>query len=146
MLAGLVTTRQWWAAARRHVLLVAAARDMLGGRAAERPRAWLCLQATPCRTLRKSCLVSSSLLQALAAKLLLSLGHPAVHITLASVLSITSTVCKRQEWLASSNVAGLIKELLQAPAHKQRALIEHHYTPDCRLTHALVGRQHGPSG
>lgn len=34
--------------------------------------------------------------------------------------------------------AGLIRELLQAPAAAQRALIERHYTPGCRLTHALV--------
>lgn len=37
-----------------------------------------------------------------------------------------------------SRPAGLIRELLQAPAHRQRQLIERHYTPDCRLTHALV--------
>lgn len=33
---------------------------------------------------------------------------------------------------------GLIRALLQSPASKQRQLIERHYTPDCRLTHALV--------
>ncbi|KAI3424859.1 hypothetical protein D9Q98_008243 [Chlorella vulgaris] len=33
---------------------------------------------------------------------------------------------------------GLIKALLQSPAHQQRELIEHHYTPDSRMTHALV--------
>jgi hypothetical protein len=33
---------------------------------------------------------------------------------------------------------GLINQLLQSPAHKQRQLIERYFTPDCTLTHALV--------
>ncbi|KAL4439448.1 hypothetical protein ABPG77_008777 [Micractinium sp. CCAP 211/92] len=33
---------------------------------------------------------------------------------------------------------GLIRALLQSPASKQRKLVERHYTPDCRMTHALV--------
>lgn len=33
---------------------------------------------------------------------------------------------------------GLINRLLQAPAVEQRRLIERHFTPECRLTHALV--------
>lgn len=37
----------------------------------------------------------------------------------------------------SSCPAGLIRALLQSPASKQRKLIERHYTPDCRMTHAL---------
>ena len=32
----------------------------------------------------------------------------------------------------------LINNLLQAPAHRQRQLIETYFTPNCRLTHALV--------
>lgn len=42
--------------------------------------------------------------------------------------------------------AGLIRDLLQAPAHRQRALIERHYTPDCRMTHALVRSLPPPGG
>ncbi len=33
--------------------------------------------------------------------------------------------------------AGLIRALLQSPASKQRKLVERHYTPECRMTHAL---------
>lgn len=32
----------------------------------------------------------------------------------------------------------LINQLLQSPADRQRQLIEAYYTPECRLTHALV--------
>ena len=34
---------------------------------------------------------------------------------------------------------GLINRLLQAPAPEQRRLLERYFTPECRLTHALVG-------
>ena len=37
---------------------------------------------------------------------------------------------------------GLINALLQSPADRQRALVERHYAPDCRLTHALVRGAH----
>lgn len=36
------------------------------------------------------------------------------------------------------DLPGLINALLQSPASAQRRLIEKHYTPSCRLTHALV--------
>ena len=33
----------------------------------------------------------------------------------------------------------IINQLLQAPADRQRKLIERYFTPDCKITHALVG-------
>lgn len=33
---------------------------------------------------------------------------------------------------------GVINELLQSPPHRLRSLVERHFTPGCRLTHALV--------
>ena len=32
----------------------------------------------------------------------------------------------------------IINQLLQAPADRQRKLIERYFTPDCKITHALV--------